>query len=74
MLYERIKALCEERGISIARLEREAGIANATISGWITGFPSIRTIKAVADVLQVSIDELIDGIDFNVEAYNDDSN
>lgn len=65
MLYEKIKALCAERGISIARLERDAGIANGVIDGWITGFPNIKTLKAVADTLQVSVDELIDGIDFN---------
>lgn len=65
MLYDKVKALCIERGITIARLEREAGIANGTIDGWTDGFPNIRSLKLVADVLQVSVDELIDGIDFN---------
>lgn len=64
MLYERIKKMCEERGLNISRLEKAAGIANGTISAWTTGAPSIMTIQKVAKVLEISIDELIDGIEF----------
>lgn len=67
MLYDKIKSLCAEKGLTIAKLEREAGIANGTVDGWNTGLPNIRTLKAVADVLCISIDTLIDGMDFGKE-------
>lgn len=68
MLYDKIKSLCAEKGLTIAKLERDAGIANGTIDGWNAGTPNIRTLKAVADVLQISVDDLISGIDFNKDA------
>lgn len=59
MLLERIKALCEEKNMSIAALEKTAGIANATIRGWDKSSPRIDTLQKVATVLGCSIDDLI---------------
>ena len=59
-LYEKIKVLAKERGLSICKVEREAGIANAIIRRWGEGTgPSITSVKKVADVLGVSLDELV---------------
>ena len=63
MLLERIKALCAEKKMSIAALEREAGLGNATIRGWAESAPSATNLKRVCDVLGVSMDEIMDGID-----------
>lgn len=59
MIYSNIAVLCKKRGISIARLERESGLGNATIRGWISGSPTVDKLKPVADYLGVSIDQLI---------------
>lgn len=59
MLFERITKLCGEKNISIARLEKEAGLGNATVRGWTKSEPTAKNLKAVADVLGVSIDELL---------------
>lgn len=59
MLYKNIEELCKERNISIARLEREAGLGNATVRGWVTSKPNIETIGKVAAYFGVSIDELL---------------
>lgn len=59
MLFDKISALCEERGISIAKLEREADLGNATVRRWKGSDPSASKLKRVADVLGVTVDELL---------------
>lgn len=59
MIYENIKRLCEERGMSIAALEKECGLGNATIRGWIVSSPRVDRLKLVSDFFNVSIDELL---------------
>lgn len=59
MLLEKIKELCEEKKMSIAALEKAAGIANATIRGWDKSNPRIDTLQKVASVLGCSINDLI---------------
>ena len=59
MLLEKIKELCEEKKMSIAALEKAAGIANATIRGWDKSSPRIDTLQKVAAVLGCSINDLI---------------
>lgn len=60
-LYEKVKKLAESKGLSIAALEREANIANGTIWKWKDGADRVRfsTIKAIAKVLEVNIEELV---------------
>ena len=59
LLYANIVELCKEKGIPIARLEKECGLGNATVKGWETGNPRVDTLKAVADYFGVSIDYLL---------------
>lgn len=58
-LYEVVKEKAESNGMTIASVEAKAGVANGTISGWKSGRPYAETLKKVADVLEVSIEELI---------------
>lgn len=58
-LYERVKRLAKERNISIYRLEKEAGLAPSGIAKWSKNMPTLRNAFAVADVLGISVDELI---------------
>lgn len=49
LLYEKIEFLCKERNISIAKVEKDCNIGNATIRRWDKSFPRIDTLKKVAD-------------------------
>ena len=59
LLFERITKLCNENGMTIARLEKEAGLGNATVRGWKNSEPTVKNLKAVADVLGVTVDDLL---------------
>lgn len=59
MILSNIARLCKEKGISIARLERELGFGNATIRGWGVSSPSVDNLKKVANFFGVTIDSLI---------------
>lgn len=59
LLFDRIVKLCNENGMTIARLEKEAGLGNATVRGWKNSEPTVKNLKAVADVLGVTVDDLL---------------
>lgn len=59
MIYENIVFLCKKRNLSIAKLEQETGLGNATIRNWKTSSPSVDKLKRVADFLEVTVDSLI---------------
>lgn len=59
MIYENISGMCQKRGISISRLEKELGFGNATIRGWVSSSPTVERLKAVADYFGVTVDDLI---------------
>lgn len=60
VLYQRIKNLCSQKGISISKLESDLGFGNASIKKWagITS-PSIDKIIKVAEYFDVSVDYLV---------------
>ena len=65
MFYEKVKELCEKKGVSIAQLEREAGIGNGSIGRWNTdrerpSNPNVKTIERIAKYFEISVAELID--------------
>ena len=59
MLYDNVKSLCGERGISISVLERELDFPRSSICKWNENEPGIRKVQKVADYLKVSIEELL---------------
>lgn len=58
-LYENIKKKCEAKGISIAKLERDVKLSVGSISHWRVSDPKVGNVKAVADYLHCTIDELL---------------
>lgn len=60
-LYDKVKKLAENIGLNISALEKKAGIANGTIAGWDNAKrgPYAESLKKVADVLNVKIEELL---------------
>ena len=59
MIFTNISRLCKEKGVSVARLEKECGLGNATVRRWDTSSPNTDNLKRVADYLGVSIECLM---------------
>ena len=60
-LANNIKRLCKERGLSLARLAKDAGVPPQTLHNWTTGRRSIdpAQLKRIAAELEVSIHQLL---------------
>ncbi|MBQ6206251.1 MAG: helix-turn-helix transcriptional regulator [Oscillospiraceae bacterium] len=59
--YSNIRRICDERHITIAELERKAGLGNGVVRKWDNASPTLRTAIAVADYLGVTLDDLVRG-------------
>lgn len=59
MLFDKVKQLCEEKGISIYRLEKEAGLSKGAISKWSDSDPSASKLCAVAKILGTTSEKLL---------------
>lgn len=58
-IYEKVKALCDEKKISVRALESATGIKNGTIGGWREHQPTLSRIQAVADYFNVPLEYFI---------------
>lgn len=58
MLFDRVKQLCKQKGITISELERNLKFGNGTIHNWDTSTPSIEKAKLVSVYFGISIDLL----------------
>ena len=59
MIYTNILAICEKWGIPIRKLERDCGIGNGVVRRWDNGSADVWLVKAVADYLGVTVDDLL---------------
>lgn len=62
MIYEIIKAMCEKQGISVAELERRAGLGNGAVGKWNDdkSKPNFESLEKVAAALGVSVAALLE--------------
>lgn len=60
LIYDTIKKICKEKGMSISFVEKEAGLSNGIISKWNTSSPTIDNILAVAKVLEVPVEQIVE--------------
>lgn len=67
-IFERVHDLIKEQGLNVKQLERECGLANATIRRWETQTPNIESVRKVAHRLNVTIDYLVNGSSPNTPA------
>lgn len=58
-MLNQIKALAKERKLTIAEVERIAGLSPRTVYKWDENIPSVDKVKRVADVLSVTVDQLM---------------
>jgi transcriptional regulator with XRE-family HTH domain len=66
-MYNKVKRLCDARGISIHKFEADIGLANGAVGKWKTVTPTLANVKKVADYFGISVDALIDGLDLSKE-------
>ena len=60
-LKDRVKALAQERGISLPTLESELGFGNSAIVKWDKSTPNADKLNAVAKYFDVTMDYLLNG-------------
>ena len=59
MIYTNILAICRKWGIPISKLERDCGIGNGVVRRWDSGSADVWLVKAAADYLGVTVDDLL---------------
>ena len=62
-IYANIKASCEKVGMNINQLEKALDFPRSSIRKWDVNIPSVLKVKAVADYLNTSIDDLVREVD-----------
>ncbi len=60
MLYDKIREICREKGVSVASVEKKADLSNGAISKWNNASPTVDNLNAVAKILKVKVDKLLD--------------
>lgn len=58
-IYDEIKKICKEKGLSVTYVEKKAELGNGLISKWNDSVPSVANLKKVASILEVAVDDLI---------------
>ena len=58
-MFKTIIDYCDKHGTTVTAMERELGFGRGTISKWKNSSPSIDKVKAVADYMGCSIDDLV---------------
>ena len=53
MLYDNVKKLCDKKGISIGKMEKDLQLSNGSICKWNENEPGIRKVQKVAEYLGV---------------------
>lgn len=59
MIYDNICRKAKTIGISINALEKKANVSVGSICKWNIVSPTARSLKKVADILDCSVDELM---------------
>lgn len=70
VLFERIKALVDEKNLSLRAIEIEANLSNNSLRRWDNSMPSADKLATVAKILQVSTDYLMGISDYRT-AYDE---
>lgn len=58
-IVKKIKNICVENDMSLAELERAAGLTNGSIRRWDDSLPNIKNVEKVADYFKCSVDFLL---------------
>ena len=61
MLYDKVKAICKAKGVSVGKMEKDLEFSNGSICKWNESEPGIGKVQKVACYLGVTLDELLAG-------------
>lgn len=64
---ENVLEMCKRKGISVAKLERDLGFANAYIKGLKKGKIPIDRLQAIAEYLNVPVEQLLGEVDVRLD-------
>lgn len=56
MIYDQIKILAKEKGVTIQQMERDLHLGAGSVCKWNQMSPRINTLKKVADYFGVTVD------------------
>lgn len=59
MTLNKIRELCQIRGISLTELEQSVKLSNGTICKWDGKSPGVENVRKVAAYFGVTVDELL---------------
>ena len=59
MIYTAIKEICKEKNVSVAEIEKKAGLSNGLISKWNESSPTIENLEAVANALGIKVQTIL---------------
>ena len=62
-IFDRIKQLSEQKGMSIAEIERKSDLGNGIIRRWDKSIPTADKLQRVAKTLGTNVDFLLTGED-----------
>lgn len=60
MIYDKIKEIASEKGITIYRIEKDLNLGNGAISKWNNSSPSATTLNSIANYLNVRLEQLLE--------------
>lgn len=60
MIYDKIKKIADEKGISIRKIELETGITPGSIYHWNEVKPSVDKVLKVAKYLDITVEKLLE--------------
>lgn len=60
MIYDKIKKIADEKGISIRKIESETGITLGSIYHWNEIKPSVDKVLKVAKYLDITVEKLLE--------------
>jgi len=60
LLYDNVKAICDEKKISVGKMEKDLEFSNGSVCKWNENEPGVRKVQKVADYLGVPIEKLLE--------------
>lgn len=56
MIYEKIKQLCNEKHISIYRVEKDLGFSSCSVVKWKVSMPTVDKLQKLASYFEVPME------------------
>ncbi len=61
MIYDNVKRICGQKGITISQMEKDLGFPRSSVCKWNDNEPGVTKVQKTADYLGTTIEELLTG-------------